>query len=118
MTGYIYTLLDHLLFTPKMDFDIRFDITADITYKKIQLFKNLVLVQYSLFYSWKLEFPCLTVLKVALSKIKVKQYFDLVKHKNNGERDLAMCLFNTNFEGVLNKITAVRMSLDVSENDR
>ena len=60
----------------------------------------------------------MTVLKVALSKIKVKQYFDLVKHKNNGERDLAMCLFNTNFEGVLNKITAVRMSLDVSENDR
>jgi hypothetical protein len=35
MSGYIYTLLDHLLFTSKLDFDIRFDITADITYKKI-----------------------------------------------------------------------------------
>ena len=58
------------------------------------------------------------VLKVALSKIKVKQYFDLVKLENNGERDLVMCLFNTNFEGFLNKITAVRMSLDVSANDR
>jgi len=59
MPGYIYTLLDHLLFTPKMDFDSRFDITADITYKIFKQFQNNILVQYSLFYSWKLEFSCL-----------------------------------------------------------
>jgi len=72
MSGYIYTLLEHLLFTPKLDFDIRFDSRTDSRYKIFKQFQNNILVQYSLFYSWKLEFPCLIVSKVALSKIKVK----------------------------------------------
>ena len=49
MSGYIYTLLDHLLFTPKLDFDIRFDSRTDSRYQIFKQFQNNILVQYSLF---------------------------------------------------------------------
>jgi hypothetical protein len=40
MSGYIYTLLEHLLFNPKMDFDIRFD----SRYKIFKQLQNNILV--------------------------------------------------------------------------
>ena len=40
MSGYIYTLLEHLLFNPKMDFDSRFD----SRYKIFKQLQNNILV--------------------------------------------------------------------------
>ena len=46
------------------------DLTADTKY--LSSFKIIFWYNIHFFYSWKLEFPCLIVSKVALSKIKVK----------------------------------------------
>ena len=46
------------------------DLTADTKY--LSSFKIIFWYNIHFFYSWKLEFPCLKVSKVALSKIKVK----------------------------------------------
>ena len=45
-------------------------VTADTKY--LSSFKIIFWYNIHFFYSWKLEFPCLIVSKVALSKIKVK----------------------------------------------
>ena len=68
MSGYIYTLLDHLLFTPKLDFDSRFDSRTDSRYKIFKQFQNNVLVQYSLFL--QLETGIFLEFHIFLTKIR------------------------------------------------
>ena len=50
--------------------DLTAELTADTKY--LSSFKIIFWYNIHFFYSWKLEFPCLIVSKVALSKIKVK----------------------------------------------
>jgi len=50
--------------------DLTAELTADTKY--LSSFKIIFWYNIYFFYSWKLEFPCLIVSKVALSKIKVK----------------------------------------------
>ena len=71
MSGYIYTLLDHLLFTPKLDFDSRFD----SRYRIFKQFQNNILVQYSLFLQLETRISMLDSFKGCAFKNKSKIEF-------------------------------------------